>query len=198
MAIIRLIRGILLCSIVSGRQTGTKRTGPDATTGKQVAISGKTVAREAERIRRRELEESWNHIKRRKLPSLFAIASTDWLKTRTGIAPSTTRSYKIAISRLTKDFGKQLLCDICSEDIAVYQTRRKGEGVSNRTVNLELGVLRSILRRHRMWEGLAADVDFLKENPSPGRALTYDENCASWCGLEESLSKPVSGCNDRP
>ena len=47
--------------------------------------------------------------------------------------------------------------------------------MSNRTVNLELGVLRSILRRYRMWEAIAADVDFLKESSSPGRALTHEE-----------------------
>ena len=53
----------------------------------------KTVARDAERARRRELEESWNQIKRRKLPPVFSVASDDWLKTRTGIAPTTERSY---------------------------------------------------------------------------------------------------------
>jgi hypothetical protein len=47
----------------------------------------KTVAKDAERVRRRELEESWNQIKRRKLPPLFSLAAADWLKTRTGIAP---------------------------------------------------------------------------------------------------------------
>jgi integrase len=135
----------------------------------------KTVAKEAERARRRALEESWNQIKRRKLPPLFSVAATDWLKTRTGIAPATERSYNLAISHLTEDFGRQLLCDVSGEDLAAYQTRRKHDGVSNRTVNLELGVLRSILRRHRMWEGISADVDFLKENPSPGRALSHDE-----------------------
>jgi hypothetical protein len=31
----------------------------------------KTIARDAERTRRRELEESWNQIKRRKLPLFF-------------------------------------------------------------------------------------------------------------------------------
>ena len=62
----------------------------------------KTVAKDAECARRRELEESWNQIKRRKLPPLFSVASTDWLKTRTGIAPSTERSYRLAISQLTK------------------------------------------------------------------------------------------------
>ena len=138
----------------------------------------KTVAKDAERARRRELEESWNQIKRRKLPPLFSLAAADWLKTRTSIAPSTERSYKLAISQLTKDFGKQLLCDLSGEDLAAYQTRRKRDGVSNRTVNLELGVLRSILRRYRMWEPIAADVDFLKESPSPGRALTHEEESA--------------------
>ena len=135
----------------------------------------KTIAKDAERVRRRELEESWNQIKRRKLPPLFSLAAGDWLKTRTSIAPSTERSYKLAISQLTTDFGKQLLCDLSREDLAAYQTRRKREGVSNRTVNLELGVLRSILRRYRMWEAIAADVDFLKESASPGRALTHEE-----------------------
>ena len=31
----------------------------------------KTIAKDAERVRRRELEESWNQIKRRKLPPCF-------------------------------------------------------------------------------------------------------------------------------
>ena len=135
----------------------------------------KTIAKDAERVRRRELEESWNQIKRRKLPPLFSLAAADWLKTRTSIAPSTERSYRLAISQLTKEFGKHLLCDLAGGDLATYQTRRKCEGVSNRTVNLELGVMRSILRCYRMWEPIAADVDFLKESPSPGRALTADE-----------------------
>ena len=137
--------------------------------------ASKTVAKEAERQRHREMEESWNQIKRRKLPPFFSVASTDWLKTRTSIAPSTVRSYKLAISHLETDFAKRLLCDLAPEDLAAYQTRRKREGVSNRTVNLEMGVLRSILRRHRMWESVSGDIDFLKENPSPGRALSHTE-----------------------
>jgi integrase len=140
--------------------------------------ASKTVAKDAERVRRRELEESWNQIKRRKLPPLFSLAAAGWLKTRTGIAPATERSYRLAISQLTRDFGKQLLCDISGDDLASFQTRRKRDGVSNRTVNLEMGVLRSILRRYRMWEAIAADVDFLKESASPGRALTHEEETA--------------------
>lgn len=47
--------------------------------------------------------------------------------------------------------------------------------MSNRTVNLELGVLRAVLRRYRMWEAISPDVDFLKEDRTPGRALTPGE-----------------------
>ena len=39
----------------------------------------KTVAKDAERVRRRELEESWNQIKRRTLPPTFERAGSAWL-----------------------------------------------------------------------------------------------------------------------
>jgi integrase len=135
----------------------------------------KTLAKDAERARRRQPEESFNSIKPRKISPSFSIASTNWLSTRTSIAPATERSYQLAISQLLKDFGRQLLSDISAEDVAKYQMRRKRDKVSNRTVNLELGVMRSILRRHRMWETIALDVKFLKENSSQGRAITTEE-----------------------
>ena len=138
----------------------------------------KTVAKDAERIRRRELEESWNQIKRRKLPPLLSIAAADWLKTRTNIAHSTERSYKLAISQLSTDFGKQLLCDFSAGDLAAYQTRRKRDGVSNRTVNLEMGVLRSILRRNKMWESISGDVGFSRRARHPGELYRRTKNPA--------------------
>lgn len=135
----------------------------------------RTVAKDAERARRRQLEESWNQIRKRSLPPLFSVAARDWLKTRTGIAASTERSYKLCIAHLTAAFGKQLLCDISGADISDYQKARQRDGVSGRTCNIEVGVLRAILRRYRLWEMVAPDVDFLKENPSPGRALSTDD-----------------------
>jgi integrase len=38
-----------------------------------------------------------------------------------------------------------------------------------------MGVLRAILRRYRMWEAIAQDIDFLKEAQSLGRALSTEE-----------------------
>jgi hypothetical protein len=70
----------------------------------------RTIAKEAKHVRRRQLEESWNQIKRRKLPPLFSVAAKEWINTRTGIASSTERSYKLGISHLSGIFGKRLLC----------------------------------------------------------------------------------------
>lgn len=137
--------------------------------------ASRTIAKEAERQRHRQLEESWNQIKRRKLPPLFSVAASEWLRSRTGIAPTTERSYRLAIGHLTAAFGKQLLCDISGSEVAEYQRKRQRDGVSPRTVNIEVGVLRGILRRHRLWKSIAEDVDFLKEAPSPGRALSPEE-----------------------
>ena len=110
----------------------------------------KTVAKDAERARRRELEESWNQIKRRKPPPLFSLAAADWLKTRTSIAPSTERSYKLAISQLTNDFGKQLLCDLSGADLAAYQTRRKRDGVPRVMIDPSVQPGRNVMAKGQM------------------------------------------------
>jgi hypothetical protein len=62
---------------------------------------------------------------------MFSVASGDRLKIRTGITPSTERSYKLAISHLSDDFGKQLLCDISGEDLAAY---RRGASATASTI----------------------------------------------------------------
>jgi len=80
-----------------------------------------------------------------------------------GIAPATERSYRLAISQLSKHFDRQLLCDTSGENVSAFQGPRKRDGASNRTINLEMGVLRAILRRYRMWGAIAQDIDFLKE-----------------------------------
>jgi hypothetical protein len=46
-------------------------------------------------------------------------------------------------------FGSLLLIDITAEDLADYKKRLK-EQAAPKTINLELGTLRAILRRHRL------------------------------------------------
>jgi integrase len=49
------------------------------------------------------------------------------------------------------------------------------QGVSNKTVNLELGVLRGVLKRAKRWYLLAEDIRPLPVNRNVGRAMSYEE-----------------------
>ena len=137
----------------------------------------KTVAREAERSRRRELENSWNQIKRRTLPPRFDSAADQWLASvKPHIANRTQNIYEVSLRcHLNHALGSLLLCDLDASRIASYQAKRKSEGASARTLNKELQVLRQILKRHKLWANLQGDVKFERESDSVGKALSREE-----------------------
>jgi integrase len=66
-----------------------------------------------------------------------------------------------------KTFNKPL-ARVIAKDIADYQTRRRAEGVSNRTINMEVGVVRLLLKRAKVWNAIAEDVKML---PESGRTI---------------------------
>ena len=72
----------------------------------------KNVAKDAERIRRARIRGELESNQAPEVSASVFRRSTDWLKTRTSIAPSTERSYKLAISQLITHFGKKFLCDL--------------------------------------------------------------------------------------
>jgi integrase len=137
----------------------------------------KTLARDAERQRRRELEEKWNRVERRSLPPTFERASTAWLEAeKPHLAERTYEIYEVAVRcHLKPALGTRLLCDIGADTIAAYQARRKGAGASARTLNKELQVLRQILKRHKLWIYVQGDVKFEREHCDIGKALTREE-----------------------
>ena len=58
----------------------------------------KTLARDAERQRRRELEGKWNHVERRSLPPTFSSASLAWLEAeKPHLAERTYEIYEVAV-----------------------------------------------------------------------------------------------------
>jgi hypothetical protein len=79
------------------------------------------------------------------------------------------------LKHLTEHFGKLLLTDITPVDIGKYQVQRKAAGASPRTVNMEVGTLRAILRKQRLWSDLQPDVKMLRARLDIGRALSRDE-----------------------
>ncbi|HLH44044.1 MAG TPA: hypothetical protein VKV74_13740, partial [Bryobacteraceae bacterium] len=115
--------------------------------------TSKTVAREAERSRRRQLEEAWNQIARRTLPPSFERAADDWHEAvKPHISERTKSIYGDALRlHLKPALGSLLLCDIDADRIASYQARRKAEKASARTLNKELQVLRMILKKYKLW-----------------------------------------------
>jgi integrase len=134
------------------------------------------VAREAEKQRRRQLEESWNKITRRSLPPSFDKASEEWLKLQDGrVAQNTISIAKTSLKHLLGVFGNLLLCDISPENIASYQQKRVREKAQGKTVNLEVGVLRQILKQNNFWFALAEKVKPLPVRKGVGRALAPDE-----------------------
>jgi integrase len=136
----------------------------------------KTLAREAERQRRRELETKWNRVEKRTLPPTFEKAAHDWLALQEGrVAPNTITVAKTSLKHLLGEFGSRLLCDIEAKDVAAYQQKRMKENAQGKTVNIELGVFRQIMKAYDCWSALDGKVKALPVRKNVGRALTPDD-----------------------
>ena len=148
----------------------------------------RTVAREAEKQRRRQLEETWNKITKRTLPPTFEKAADDWYEAvKPHLAERTKDIYDVALRcHLKPALGALLLCDVDTSAIATYQARRKSAKASARTLNKELQVLRQILKRHKLWANLQGDVRFEHESQQVGKALSPDEESALLTTCEQN------------
>ena len=80
------------------------------------------------------------------------------------------------LSPLRKFFGDRLLLRINAENIAAYQRERRSSGISGRTLNMEIGVLRRIMKRAKIWSVVAEDIKMDRESASGiGKVLTVKE-----------------------
>jgi integrase len=139
----------------------------------------KTLAREAERQRRRELEERINGIKKRGLPPTFEIAAKEWMESRTHVvAKNTFSEARRCMKHLVPTFGPRLICDITPDDIAAYQRKRLQAGVQNRTVNLEIGELRKVLKANDAWLPFVSKYRKLRERTDVAIALSPEQERA--------------------
>jgi len=76
---------------------------------------------------------------------------------------------------LQKYFGDVPLTRISPDMIRAYIAERRRAGVANKTINLELGVLRSVFKRAKRWHLFADEIKPLPVLHRVGRALTPDE-----------------------
>lgn len=136
----------------------------------------KTVAREAEKQRRRQHEESWNQITRRTLPPTFEKAGAVWFTSQVGrVAPNTIAVAKTSLKHLQEAFGSRLLCDIAAGDVIEYQQKRLRQGAQGKTVNIELGVFRQIMKAHDCWSLFDGKIKSLPVRKDLGRCLSSDD-----------------------
>lgn len=76
---------------------------------------------------------------------------------------------------LIKHFGDKPLLRFRAEDVTGFQTARLETGVSGRTINMETGVLRRMLKRAKVWNAISEDVKPLPERQEAvGKVLTAD------------------------
>jgi len=148
----------------------------------------KTVAKDGEHARRRELEQAYNHIPKRQRMPLFSHAAELWLASKAGLAQRSRERYEQCVEHLKAEYGKGLVCDVDANDIAEYRRKRLAAGVSNRTVNYETGALRGILRQFGLWGAIADRVKALPERHDVGRAIAPEEETKLLATASQSRS----------
>jgi integrase len=109
---------------------------------------------------------------------LFAVID-DYLEAKKATANS-ERTIEFDRERLEivkEHLGDVKLSAITRKVIEGFQAKRRLEGASNRTINMDVGALRQVLRRFKQWRRLEGDVKMLTEvgGAPVGRALTPEE-----------------------
>jgi integrase len=154
--------------------------------------NSRTVARAAEHARRRELEQGFNRIERQRAAQLFSVAAEDWLAAKKAhLAPRSVVIERANLKHLNPFFGRMLLCDIRGDDVARYQAARLQEGAAPKTVNLEVGTLRAVLRKNRLWFAIQPDVRMLRASDDVGRAISRAEETALLAACQSSRSRSL-------
>ena len=110
-------------------------------------------------------------LKKRHAPLTFKTASAAWLEMKQPtVAPKTHRIDKTHLAHILPVLGPKLISDIEPDDISRYQQHRLREKAAPKTVNLEVGTIRAILRRHRLWANVQPDVRMLSVREDVGKA----------------------------
>lgn len=139
----------------------------------------KTVARDAERQRRRELEEGYNNIGDRRderIQSVSGVAKTYLEQYKLKHRSGTFAEY--ALGHITQHLGRRLVVDISPDTVKQYQSARLKEKAAPKSINDEVGFLlrllgergdaiRYALRRQRSLK--------LRVLQSPGKAYTEEQ-----------------------
>jgi integrase len=148
--------------------------------------SSKTIAKQAEQKRRRELEEGFNGLIDRREERIRTIkelaeAYLEGYKLRTKSVPFA----EYALGHLTRLLGKQMAVEVTEKTVKDYQTARLTEKAAPKTINEEVGFLlrllgeqgdgiRAKLRRQKALK-LSTRSDIGKAYTPEEKGLLYEE-----------------------
>jgi integrase len=91
------------------------------------------------------------------------------------VAPRSHRSESDHAKPLRESFRAIPVSRISAESILAYVRKRKEKEISNVTINMEIGILRRVLKRAKRWSLIADEIPHLPERRDVGRALTPDQ-----------------------
>jgi len=106
----------------------------------------------------------------------FGQAADDYVSARKlELAAASQAKEKQLLVQLRIYFTHEPLKAITAKRITEYRAWRADQKVGPATLNAELGILRRILKRARLWSRVADDIRPLKEPTTIGRALTEED-----------------------
>jgi hypothetical protein len=102
----------------------------------------------------------------------FSEAANVYVEHRKGrVAERTTQLEIEKLRPLERFFGDKPLLRVKAEDITAYQKARQSKGVSGRTINMEIGIIRRMLKKAKRWNTVACkcspSISERSERPCP-------------------------------
>jgi integrase len=141
-----------------------------------------------------ELKKKAAGVQKKKQPDFFKDAAAKWQAGK--LAKGKWKSAKtqdiarVALNHILPRLGGLLLVEIEGSHITEYQKLRQREDASNRTIDIEVSVVRQILQKYGRWEALKEDVaSKLDEEKEVGQVLTPEQQRILLAECSRSVSR---------
>jgi integrase len=126
----------------------------------------------------------------------FTTAADQFLdERRPHVAEKTYVLERNLLSPLKRFFNDAPVGRIRADRIAAYQRERRRTGISGRTLNMEIAVLRQIMKRGKVWSIVAEDVQLDKENTrTVAKVITQEQKALLFKAAAEKEEWLVAFC----
>jgi integrase len=155
-------------------------------------LTNKELARKVENAKRNAMALGAGGVQHVPDPILVNKAAESYLLDREPHWSAKTREmHANSLVHLKPQFAKLLVQDVKPDHISRYQRARLKEKASPKSVNLEVELLRLILKKHKRWEAIANEVTMLRVRKDRGRELSDDETHRLLTAVKASTSRSL-------